>query len=146
MIGSRTRLISGKWRAKSGDDSPHGVGTGCLEEAHERTTIVFPVVVFDDVFEVHIATDHRELEEIMEGGTMAEVQGVFDSAGRTIVFAYRERPQPSFATNVVPAQFDDVQRCLRGNAAHAVFPVRLDRPESQDLSLIIEEIVEKVAR
>lgn len=108
--------------------------------------IVFPVVVFDDEFEVHIATDHRELEEILEGGTMVEVQGVFDSAGRRLLFAYRDRPHPSFATNMVPAQFDDVQRCLRGNAAHAVFPVRLDRPESRDPSSIIEEIVEEAAR
>ena len=108
--------------------------------------IVFPVVVFDDEFEVYVATDHRELEEILEGGTMVEVQRVFDSADRTIAFAYRERPQPSFATNVVPAQLDDVQRRLRGNAAHAVRPVKLDRPKSQDLSSIIEEIVEKAAR
>ena len=95
--------------------------------------IVFPVVVFDDEFEVQIATNHRQLEEILECGTMVEVQGVFDSAGRAIAFAYRDRPRPAFVTNVVPAQLGDVQRCLRVNAAHAVFPVKLDRPDSVTL-------------
>lgn len=103
--------------------------------------ILFPVVVFDDEFEVQIATNHRQLEEILECGTMVEVQGVFDSAGRAIAFTYRDRPQPSFTTNVIPAQLGDVQRYLRGDAAHAVFPARVDRPVSQDLSSIIEEFV-----